>query len=395
MRGVERGGECAMSGKASVYFVLPAGTEGGPAAQETLRGIASQTYPASLIELIQVQYVPGEPGAHTSALNAAREGATGDCVVPVEPGVVWDATKLERQVLRLGEDSSAGACVHRMTARESSGVSHSLDLAEVHSYGARIGCLLSAPWGPGAAMLKRDVASGVGAYRNVDEALWEYAVRMVEKGYPLDLLDEDLAVWNMDAGSQGRVPEPRRPLICKEIRHRFLKPYHDRATAQTLFPEAGIGSEPAGRLVLAGLYQKNDDLGSSHTLCQEAGAKTDLLEASYWHGIVHRREPDFPNARHWFRKVEGSPLLAEIERDVIDYLQRVLQVPDYGRARETAFQLLRHLHDRGTWDPVYVVDLCEACVEEGCREKLRLLEEIQETEFDAVFRWTYRMATGG
>ncbi len=375
-----------MSEKVSVLFVLPVGSTEDAAVQETLRGISSQTYPSSLIEVIRVQYVPAEPGARTSALNAAREGASGAFVVHAEPGVVWDGNKLEQQVRRLKASPSAGACVHRMTARNSDGKTWALDLGGIRAYGPRIGCLLRSPWGPGAAMLQQEVMARVGVYRNAEEVLWEYAIRLVEKGHVLDLLDEDLAVWNTDAPV-----EEQRPLVPAQIRYGFLKSHLDRTSPEALF--SSKCPESTGRLILAGLYQKNDDLEASHTLCQEAGGQADGPEASYWHGIVHRREPDFSNARGWFKKAEGLSALPEISREVVAFLQRVLQVPDYGEAREVALRFLHHLQSHGTWDPFYFVDLCEACMRGGTTQERQLLEKTQEIEFDRMFDWTYRMAT--
>lgn len=370
-----------MSEKVSVLFVLPVGSTADAAVQETLRGISSQTYPSALIEVIQVQYVPAEPGAHTSALNAAREEASGAFVVHAEPGVVWDGNKLEQQVRRLKASPSAGACVHRMTARNSDGKTRALDLGGIRAYGPRIGCLLRSPWGPGAAMLQQKVMARVGVYRNTDEVLWEYAIRLVEKGYVLDFLDEDLAVWNTDAPV-----EEQRPLVPTRIRYGFLKSHLDRTPPEALFSSKCS----TGRLILAGLYQKNDDLEASHTLCQEADGQAD--GASYWHGIVHRREPDFSNARGWFKKAEGLSALPEIFRGVVPFLQRVLQVPDYG-AHDMALRFLHHLQSHGTWDPFYFVDLCEACLSGGTAQERQLLEKTQEIEFDRMFDWTCRMAT--
>lgn len=382
-----------MSEKVSVLFVLPAGSDEGAAVEETQRGVGSQTYPSSLIEVIQVQYVPTAPGAHASALNAAREGTTGAFVVHAEPGVVWDGNKIERQVERLQANRSVAGCVHRMTARDQDGKARALDLAEIRAYGCRIGSLLRSPWGPGAAMLQRDVAAGLGAYRNTEEVLWEYAVRLASRDHALDLLDEDLAVWEVH--SEADVGTKRRTLVPVQICHPFLKPYLDRSTPEALFEGRGPVSTAASRLVLAGLYQQNDDLEASHTLCQEVDRECGLPEASYWHGIVHRREPDFSNARGWFRKAEGLGALPEIHRAAGAFLQRVLQMPEYGESREVALQFLRHLQSHGTWDPLYFLDLCEACTTGGSTEAQRLLEEAQEVEFTTLFDWTYRMATEG
>lgn len=379
-----------MTEKVSILLALPVNTVEDTAVQETLRSIASQTYPASLIEVMQIQYAPDAPGAHTSALNAARDEATGAFVIHVSPGVVWDANKVEQQVQRLQQNPSAGACVHRMTARSSSGKTWSFSLREMRAYGPEIGCLMSPPWGPSAAMFPKEVATRVGAYRNVEEALWEYAIRLIHKGHALDLLDEDLAVWN--TGSV-RISD-RRPILPLRIRYPFLKSYLDRIPVEALFSGKKLASSAYGRLVLAGLHQHNDDLDASHVLCQKVGVDADCAGASYWHGMVHRRDPDFDNARYWFRKAGDFPALSEVSAEVIGLLQRVLQVPDYGQARGAALQLLRRLQENGMWDALYFTDLCETCAGRGTAEDRRLLEEIQEVEFNAVFDWTYRTAMG-
>ena len=66
------------------------------------------------------------------------------------------------------------------------------------------------------------------------------------------------------------------------------------AGATALFPAAPHPSE-----ALAGLWLLFDDLNQSHTLSQELSSP----EAAFWHGIMHRREPDPANAGYWFRRV--------------------------------------------------------------------------------------------
>ena len=376
-----------MPEKVSVLFVIPAVGVDASIIEETRRGILAQTYPQSLIEVVQVQYMPSAPGGHAAALNAAREGVTGEFVVALEPGVLWGGHKIERQIEQLQAHPNQEGSVHQMTLRGDTGKARALDFAEIRAYGPRIGCFLKLPWGPGAAMLHKDVVGQLGAYRNVEEVLWEYAVRLVNRGHTLGLVEEDLAVWHVDTAVENA-----RSLIPEQVRHPFLKTYLDRTAGPDLFRGNRLVSEPDGQLVLAALYQKNDDLAASHTICQEVGQTTAAPQASYWHGMVHRREPDFSNARGWFGRAEGLGALPDMYQEVARLLQRVLQMPEYGAARDAALAFLRHLQELGNWDSIYFLDLCERCLQEDSPEIRRLLEEVQEVEFNALFDWTYRQA---
>lgn len=51
---------------------------------------------------------------------------------------------------------------------------------------------------------------------------------------------------------------------------------------------------------LAGLWLLAGDLERSHQISQSINTP----EGSYWHGIMHRREGDYPNARYWMRRVD-------------------------------------------------------------------------------------------
>ena len=89
--------------KVSVLLAVPSGQVEELSTRDAVQSIASQSYPASLIETLQIQYVPQTPGGRTAALNAARDQAKGEFLVYTESGVTWDPAKIERQVLRMRE----------------------------------------------------------------------------------------------------------------------------------------------------------------------------------------------------------------------------------------------------------------------------------------------------
>src|SRR5262245_6497073 len=53
----------------------------------------------------------------------------------------------------------------------------------------------------------------------------------------------------------------------------------------------------------AGLWLRFNYLDESHKISQDI----DTPEGSFWHGILHRREGDYDNAKYWFRRVGTHP----------------------------------------------------------------------------------------
>ncbi len=75
---------------------------------------------------------------------------------------------------------------------------------------------------------------------------------------------------------------------------------------------------------LAGLWLLAGDLERSHALSQ----KIETIDGSYWHGIMHRREGDYFNAKYWMRRTAGHPVTDELQRRATEYRDATLFV-DY------------------------------------------------------------------
>ena len=122
---------------------------------------------------------------------------------------------------------------------------------------------------------------------------------------------------------------------------------------------------------LAGLWLRHDFLDESHNISQDLHT----LEGSYWHGILHRREPDYWNAKYWFRRVPDHAIHAELCGDAA----RLAQEVDGERFLTK------------TWDAGAFVDLC-AKAERGPDSLSLLCRRIQQREWELLFQFCYRRA---
>src|SRR5262245_22883564 len=99
---------------------------------------------------------------------------------------------------------------------------------------------------------------------------------------------------------------------------------------------------------LAGLWLYFDCLDESHEISQSLGSTT----GSYWHALMHRREPDASNSKYWFRRVGHHAIFDDLARDAAE---------------------LGYLGMGMKWDPFAFVDHCEefrgtgSASEETCR----------------------------
>lgn len=127
----------------------------------------------------------------------------------------------------------------------------------------------------------------------------------------------------------------------------------------------------------AGLFLLNDFFDESHECSQSIEGLGENHSGDYWHAILHRREPDYGNAKYWFRHVGRHPVFAELAGTVARH-QSNGPIPDGLQ------QWSDKLVARGNWDPFAFVDLCEVasghkslqewCAQVQLDEMLLLLE---------------------
>lgn len=86
-------------------------------------------------------------------------------------------------------------------------------------------------------------------------------------------------------------------------------------------------SSLAGSKQAAALWLLAGELERSHSASQSIKDR----DGSYWHGIMHRREGDFSNAKYWFRQTSAHPviprLIATISQDLVQSQSTLQSLP--------------------------------------------------------------------
>src|SRR3954451_20612071 len=77
---------------------------------------------------------------------------------------------------------------------------------------------------------------------------------------------------------------------------------------EAVSPANLFAGSPAPEAALAGLWLYFGAFDQAHRIAQDIPGQ----DGSYWHGILHRHEPDAANAGYWFRKVGTHPLFPEL-----------------------------------------------------------------------------------
>jgi hypothetical protein len=148
-------------------------------------------------------------------------------------------------------------------------------------------------------------------------------------------------------------PEEARPLL-------------KRQKAADLFPHA---RSPKG--ALGGLFLYFSYAEDCHKLVQSLNSS----EGDFWHGIVHREEPDAANAAYWFRQAGKHPVF-----------------PDLARAAEeiAAKYPAANFRSGAEWDPFYFIEFSERARSEPGSAVEAAAQDIKQAEWQILFDYCAR-----
>ena len=134
--------------------------------------------------------------------------------------------------------------------------------------------------------------------------------------------------------------------------------------------EKGIVDATKFALVKGGLFYALDALPEAHAIFQDANDDP----GAYWHGMLHRREGDFDNARYWFRRAGTLAFFSEAHRN--------------------AAMLSDDMARQSNWDPYLFTGQCEQ-TRFGDDDLTGEMRALQRVEFDAIFDYCWRQSALG
>src|SRR5919198_2309137 len=143
------------------------------------------------------------------------------------------------------------------------------------------------------------------------------------KGYGRQVAE----ILALDGSGARLMPLAHGKCSSEEVRRRLKN-----ASAKEIFPNAR-----APEAALSGLWLYFSCLDESHSLSQEIGT----ADGSFWHGIMHRQEPDASNSAYWFRRVGDHPVFPRLLEEAVHLAG---QHPDAG------------ISFGSKWDPFAFID---------------------------------------
>lgn len=178
---------------------------------------------------------------------------------------------------------------------------------------------------------------------------------------PARFTNEVASILALDGNGERLMPLAGGSCSSAEARKRL-----QGTDARKLFPAAR-----APEAALAGLWLYFSCLDECHEIAQQIGS----TEGSFWHGIMHRQEPDAGNAGYWFRRVGRHAIFPDLHARAVEIVARF---PHSG------------IRLASEWDAYQFIDLCERARRQTASALEQAALEIQRAEWQLLFDYCAR-----
>ena len=179
--------------------------------------------------------------------------------------------------------------------------------------------------------------------------------------------------------------DARQPLPAlvpeKEWDTELTKQIQNTSSAD-FFDDQTSKDSSSGDIVRIGLLVWNDAYDKPHGMLQDINSKT----GSYWHAILHRREPDYSNSQYWFGRVGSHPIFPTLRKRVLDFLEE-----DSSESSQLA-SYAEEIEGKDNWDAPQFVDWCQAAEQNPNAEVIEFLQKAQVEEIKLLLEYSYRNA---
>ena len=175
---------------------------------------------------------------------------------------------------------------------------------------------------------------------------------------------------------------PLPPLVPQQEANEALTASLQAASTDALFEGQNVKDTTFADAIKSGLLLWNDALDASHTISQGLANAT----GSYWHGIMHRREPDYSNAKYWFGRVGAHAIFPEIRERALALYNETSEPSD------ALASIGKAIADNAAWDAAQFIDWCQAAESASDSDVVRFLQQVQAEEIRLLLAYSYRHA---
>ncbi|MDE0297474.1 MAG: hypothetical protein OXN17_02465 [Candidatus Poribacteria bacterium] len=176
--------------------------------------------------------------------------------------------------------------------------------------------------------------------------------------------------------------QPLPPLAPEKEWDSELTKQIQAASIADLFNGRALKDPSLANAVKSALLLWNDALDDSHDISQGVRSKT----GSYWHGIMHRREPDYSNSKYWFARVGSHPIFPALRARVLEILKA-----DSSQSEQLA-RYAEAIERNDNWDAPQFIDWCQDAAKHADDEVVQFLQTVQVEEMKLLLDYSCRNA---